>query len=267
MSKRSISKRQNRRLLKELAALRTQIALQSPFSADLARLVDRAYALFGVDHVSTGLEVCMCNVCMSDETRREIIATPNRIMAPWMICEYTNSAHGLPVDVNDLRILLPRYMELLARGEAICNMYSDDALWRFGEARLEEEFLSKEEIALVDKWGRALMLHYAWADATDQDTTVFLWEAARLMLSLALDGAVVIEGIEAAFSQPDTGPVSIANFTLMLEDRNKPPEKTFGDFLRKRSLRPDAVEAVIDWIESDRFAAWRDRARAAGTLP
>lgn len=266
MSKNSITKRRKRKLLKALAAEKTRIALRSPFAGDLERLVDRGYELFGVDHVSVGLEVCMCACCMTDETRREIIATPNRSLAPWLIREYTNSAHGIPGDFGDLRVLLPRYMDLLARGESICDLESDEALWRFGEARLEEEFLSGEERALIDEWSRALMLHRACADATDRRSVVSLWGAARLMLSLAIDGETVIDGIEAAFSQPDTGPVTIANFMLRLEERFKPPEKTFGDFLRERSLRPGAVETVLGWIESDRFTAWRAVGLAAGIL-
>lgn len=261
MSKHSIRKRQDRKMLKALAAEKTRIALRSPFAEGLERLVDRAYETFGVGHVSPGLEVCRCSVCMSEEVRQEIFATPNRLLESRSIREYTNSAHGVPHNLNDLRLLLPRYMELLAQGESICDMESDEALWRFGEARLTREFLNEEEGALVGAWGRALMLHDAWADATDRDTCAHLWATARLMLSFAFDGAAVLSGIEAAFSAPETGPLTVARFAIHLE--YKPAGETFGDFIRDRCLRPGALDAMIDWIESDRFAAWLDRAAAA----
>lgn len=254
------SKRQHRERMKKLAAETTRIALRSPYADDLGRLVDRAYAAFGVDCVSPFLEVCQCPVCMTETVRQEIIATPNRLLESRLICEYSNSAHAPSTDTADLRLLLPRYMELIAQGEQVCWMDSDEVLWRFGAARVRQNFLSAGESDLVDDWGRTLILHSAWVEATDQDELAFMWGAVRLALSFGFDGDTVIAAMEETFSQPETGLAAFACFATHMKNRGHGP---LGEFIYRDGPRPGAVEAVTDWINGERFAAWRARAEAA----
>lgn len=257
-----MSKRHDRKRLKALEAAKTRIALRSPHADDLGRLVDRAYAAFGVGCVSRWLQVCQCPVCMTETVRQEIIATPNRLLESRLICEYSNSAHGSSAEqVADLRLLLPRYMELISRDEQVCWMDSDEALWRFGAARAGQDFLSAAESDLLDDWGRTLILHSAWTEATDQDELAFMWGAVRLALSLGLDAATVIAAMEETFSQPETGLAAVACFAAHLENRAHGP---LGRFIYRDGPRPGAVEAVTDWIDSERFAAWRAATEHAG---
>ena len=93
--------------------------LITPFAEPLNAAVEALYASFGEGHVSAQLEVCLCPVCMTEETRQQIIATPSRALTPALIAEYSNSAHGVPRDSDDLRLLLPRYLDLIAQDEMV----------------------------------------------------------------------------------------------------------------------------------------------------
>lgn len=121
--------------------------------AIIAALYDRA-----PDRVGSGLEVCHCPVCMTEETRQAIIATPVRALSVDLIREYSNSAHGVPGNLEDLRALLPRYLELLAAGEAVDYNEVGCELQRFGDASAARPDLwDAEERALLALYARRVL--------------------------------------------------------------------------------------------------------------
>ena len=98
---------------------------------------------------------------MDEATRAEMIATPAAEMPPGLIREYSNSAHGVPPKHDDLRVLLPRYMELIAGGEAVDTLEIGVELSRFGQAiAAAPGFLSDAQAGAYSDWGCCLLA--AW---------------------------------------------------------------------------------------------------------
>lgn len=121
--------------------------------AILAALRDRV-----PDRVSRQLEVCGCPVCMDDHTRARIIDTPMREMPADLVREYSNSAHGVPVNLDDLRAFLPRYLELIAAGEAVDYTEVGCELKRFGDARTRHpDLFDASETALLEAFAERLL--------------------------------------------------------------------------------------------------------------
>lgn len=95
---------------------------------------------------------------MTEETRARMIATPCAQMPAELIAEYSNSAHGVPNNLDDLRALMPRYVELISLGEAVDYLEIGLELSRFGQARaLHPDFMSQEQYLAYAHWGRCLM--------------------------------------------------------------------------------------------------------------
>jgi hypothetical protein len=59
----------------------------------LGAVINEAYRVFGDYTIGDALVVCHCNCCMTEETERELIATPLRQISASLLAEYTNSAH------------------------------------------------------------------------------------------------------------------------------------------------------------------------------
>ena len=95
---------------------------------------------------------------MDPATRDRIIATPCDQLPAELIREYSNSAHGVPTNLDDLRALLPRYLDLLAQGVAVDLTEVGCALSRFGYAlRAHPDFLNHTQQQAYANWARHLL--------------------------------------------------------------------------------------------------------------
>jgi hypothetical protein len=85
---------------------------------DLQAAVRRAYDVFGGRQAPSGhLNVCT-NCCMSEELEREMRTLPLRSLTAQHFYEYCTGAMGdLVQPTEEIRYLLPRWLELLAAGE------------------------------------------------------------------------------------------------------------------------------------------------------
>lgn len=102
--------------------------------------------------------MCTCPVCMTEETRARIVATPRAELPTRPIGEYSNSAHGVPCDLDDLRALLPRHQEQIADGQSADHLEIGMELSRFGQAQaLDPGFLSEWQCLVYAEWGRCLL--------------------------------------------------------------------------------------------------------------
>lgn len=117
----------------------------------LSNAVQNAYRAFEWRSLSAPLEVCHCNCCMSEEMAQSILATPLRELSNEQLSEYTNSAHGWS---DQFLALLPRYMDLISRGERPTYIDPDHILSRFCYA--PESCLTDSEQAAFNEWFMAL---------------------------------------------------------------------------------------------------------------
>ena len=60
----------------------------------LRNAFETAYKAFGSRRLGRPMEVCRCNVGMSDEMERSILRTPLRELSREQLYEYTNSAQA-----------------------------------------------------------------------------------------------------------------------------------------------------------------------------
>lgn len=184
---------------------------ESPYTAELTRAVEAAYDAFGRGHLSGQLEVCLCPVCMTEDARAGIVATRNDRLSVAQICDYSNSAHGVPRDLDDLKLLLPRYLDLMAGDELVDDMGVGTELLRFGDAvRTHPELFSPAERRVLDDWSRAMMWHFAWADTTEDGA---VYAPPALLETLLCGGwplAVLTGALEDIFADPKLGPNSLS---------------------------------------------------------
>jgi len=156
--------------------------------AALAAAVAEGWRAFGKGRLSRQLEVCTCNVCMTEDDRVAMIRTPVAEMPARLICEYTNAAHLVPENRDDLWALLPRYMELIAAGEAVDHLTIGTELRRFGLARAAGPALSAAQAAAYAEWARALLA--AWPVAPRD----YKRDAALLYpMTMLLGGGIAME--------------------------------------------------------------------------
>ncbi len=133
-------------------------SLRQP-SPGLAAVVEDAYRVFGRYAIGDSLEVCHCNVCMTEATERELVTTPLRQIPARLMGEYTNSAHGYDAGriADELRYLLPRYLDLIAGDDPpdhfgnICTSLSrlGHAYWRDRWPKAEADVLNRFFDALI----------------------------------------------------------------------------------------------------------------------
>lgn len=178
----------------------------------LENLVEEGYRLFGGYKLRGLMEVCLCNVCMLPEQQREISSVPLRQMSSDLIREYTNSAHGVPSDTDELKYILPRYLEMLASGECPSDIGFEVALKRFGDARRKspktlaklakslrgknrsaksnvenDSLFSAEEAAFFDNFLLAVLSRDVASQYDDIDETLIMLAGAGVDLSVAVD--------------------------------------------------------------------------------
>ncbi len=240
--------------------------IDSPFFEDLRHAVEVAYAA-APGQVSAALEVCTCPVCMTENTRAEIVATPCRGLSPGLVGEYTNSAHGVPSNLDDLAALLPRYMDLMADGVGTDALGIGVELSRFGEAaaRLDGAFPDPALRAAFHDWARLLLLHGGWARARTGRGRVYedRLSAFYLFQALAAGGVpaqVVTGALDALFAESGPGRVARAQFFAELgaawDGRSfdlyalryvgEEGRAALADWLQRRLASPDLEELLTD---------------------
>ena len=223
--------------------------LTSPHLSRLQEAVAEAYEVFGRGRVSAGLEVCQCPVCMTEDTRQAIIATRNDALPVALICEYSNSAHGVPCNLSDLKLLLPRYLDLMAQDEMVDDIGVGTELCRFGDAlRQHPDLYAPRERAVLDDWARAALMHFAWAEACDEPLTS-PFHLFEVLICGGWDVDVVTGALEAAFEDPETGAITRGQFAGILT----------------RNLIQHPPEMGVDWFALGYVGA-QTRRRVAGWL-
>ncbi len=125
----------------------------------LAAAVEAAYRTFARYRVGNRLRVCHCPVCMTEETERQLVATPLRRIPADLLAEFTNSAHDTEADqpeADELRHFLPRYFELIAAGDPPDGLGLEICLRRLGRSGFRAVW-PKAEIDCIDAFYDAFM--------------------------------------------------------------------------------------------------------------
>lgn len=224
----------------------------SPFEDKLRTCVEAAYDAFGRGQVSRTLEVCQCPVCMTDETRAEITATSNDALSVALIAEYSNSAHGVPQALEDLRLLLPRYLDLMAQDEMVDHIGVGTELHRFGQAQAQHpDLFSASERAVLDDWARAMMWQFAWADTQEEGA---LHTPGGLFETLLCGGwsvPVVTGALEDVFADPALGTPSLRVFAGMVLHRAiKRHGRLAPDWFALRYCSEAVRQEVAAWLNA-----------------
>lgn len=218
---------------------------ETPFLSDLTASVQAIYRL-APDHVPSTLMVCHCTVCMTHETKAKIVATLVRDLAPELIREYSNSAHGDPVDPDDLNALLPRYLDLIAQDiEVDWNSVGAD-LKRFGDARGKlPGFPAPGMAEELDRYARLLVLHFGALQGMNADAVETPW---MLLEILAIGGwapATLTGALDELFALPGIGRPALVGFLTDLGGSLRD-----GVFVRWALMRykPEVLPQLSAWI-------------------
>jgi hypothetical protein len=125
----------------------------------LGAVINEAYRVFGDYTIGDALVVCHCNCCMTEETQRELIATPLRQISASLLAEYTNSAHGWDDAqiAREMRYFLPRYFELIALHDPPHTMGLDICLRRLGYTQWRLMW-PPMETAIIERFFDALLV-------------------------------------------------------------------------------------------------------------
>jgi hypothetical protein len=217
------------------------------FSADLYAAVQALYRL-APDHAPPGLMVCHCPVCMTPETKAQIVATPVRDLPPELIREYTNSAHGVPDDPDDLTALLPRYLDLIAQDiEVDWNGVGAD-LRRFGEARATLPGFPPPAMAqAMDSYADALIGHFGALQAAGADAVQTPWMLVEILITGGWSVATVTAALDALFAHPTVGRAALAGF---LDDMARALRDGALVIWALHRYAPDAWPALAAWLEA-----------------
>lgn len=157
---------------------------------------------------------------MTEDTRQLLITTPVREMGEALICAYSNSAHGVPRDLDDLRALLPRYAELMAQDVQIDDMGVGTGLTRFGDARrLRDGFLSDAQQQALNHWARLMVLHFGWAEAKEQDNLECPVSLIETLISGPIPAEVVLAAIDELCAVPEVGAAAFGQLMAVFNHR------------------------------------------------
>lgn len=217
----------------------------TPYLADLRASVEALYRL-APDHVPKTLQVCHCPVCMSDEVRQRMVATPVRALPSELVREYTNSAHGDTTDPDDLNALLPRYLDLIAQDiEVDWNAVGAD-LKRFGDARGRlAGFPAPGMEPVIDRIGHLLLLHFGALQAGGDSAVETPWSLMQTLLIGGWPPTVLTGALHELFADPRIGRAALIGFLVDM-----------GGSLRDGQLirwalaryRPDLTAGLAEWI-------------------
>ena len=225
---------------------------ETPFLSDLNASIEALYRL-APDHVPPSLMVCHCPVCMTPETKAEIVATPVRDLAPDLIQEYSNSAHGEPDDPDDLNALLPRYLDLIAQDIEVDYNSVGAELGRFGAARGQLSGFPAPGMAdELDRYARLLLLHFGALQAMDSDAVETPWMLLEVLVIGGWAPATLTGALDELFSLPGIGRPALVKFLVDLGGSLRD-----GVFVRwalmryKAAVVPQLSAWIADMLSSD----------------
>jgi hypothetical protein len=200
----------------------------------------------GPAQLSPWLEVCQCNCCMDEPTRKTMIATPVRQLSVELIKEYSNSAHGVPADLDDLRAVLPRYLELILHDEMVDYNGVGTELARFGDARAENRgFPSKADDEVLDTCARLLILLVGLRTAANED---LLYSPVQLMEIFLVGGwsvATITNALDGLFAESEAGRAALTGFLNELGHRLRHSSLELWGLTHRRK---DAWPALARWL-------------------
>ena len=132
-------------------------------SSDMAKIIADAYRIFARYTLHAPLQVCHCNVCVSDDDFQKLSRTPLHMIPSALLAEYTNSAHGADDGIisEQMRYFLPRYFDIMAVAEAPCHMGTEFSLSRL-RGMAWRTLWPEEERAVVEQFFDALIVE--WID-------------------------------------------------------------------------------------------------------
>ncbi len=237
----------------------------------LADAVEDGYRAFAGHGIGKRLHVCRCPVCFGDDTRfeRALVTTPLRAIPADLLAEYTNSAHAWS---DEMRYFLPRYLDLIAAGEAPCHSGMEYALsrlsyadwrgtWPEAERRVLEAFFAA---LLADRLhGPGLEVRvWLWVEPNDSfyDRTS-LPEVFALVANAGGDVEPLLGEFDATRGRlPDLHLAAIVNMTAMDLARTR-LDRSFS------SLRGPAEDRIVAWLLRPETAERMEAAFFAATDP
>lgn len=240
--------------------------IKTPYLVELKAAVAQVYAVFGQGYVSAGLEVCSCPVCMSEETRQRIIHTPTPKLSVDLICEYTNSAHGVPRDLGDLRLLLPRYLEIIATDELVDHNAVGADLLLFGDAvAANPAIYSEAQQEAMNSWACALITHFGYADAHEMDNIYTPQSIFEMLLVGGWNSEQLCSAMDGLFEVPDIGPANFRTFLSGVSQNIKTRGGHIGvNWFAMRYATRAAKQVFSNWLNAP---AMGDRLADAATNP
>lgn len=230
---------------------------QNPFAENLQHAIGRLYEVFAVYEVSPSLDVCFCPVCMTEETRQEIIKTPVRDMPVELIQEYSNSAHGVPLETDDLKALLPRYLDLFSQDEEVDYNSVGTELSRFGDAwRAEPGLFLDAELAALLTWARAFLLYVAYDQALGEEGCNSITHVLDVLLCGGFPETELITCIQNIAREPQYTAPMLAEFCAEIQAAVNWKHAPFLglDFYGAGTAGVPGQE-MATWLNSDAFRA------------
>jgi hypothetical protein len=225
----------------------TQPAPTSPYHAALMAMVDQIYARSPA-RVPETLEVCLCPVCMTPQTRADIIASPVRALTHDHLSAYRNSAHDVPENPDELRALLPRYLDLIAQNQWCDVVAVGVDLQRFGDGRITHTPLFDPQTdALLNQWARQMILHSGWSEGMGLKTDYSLFRLTEVLLVGGWPPDVVTTALDALFATAD-GPAILHMFLAQIGQTLL----RFGHFATwgLDLYRTEAIPPLANWLNN-----------------
>lgn len=229
----------------------------SPYVDDLQATISDLYVAIDTPRVSKDLFVCLCPVCMTEDTRQRIIATPMRDMPFDLICEYSNSAHEAIGEEDNIRAFLPRYLEVTARDIAVDYTEVGAEYLRFGDAiRQTEGFLNATQAEAYYRAAALMILHFGWQEADEADNVVAPYHLLDVFMAGGVPVPVLTDAMMMLFAHPTHGAKALIQFVGMLIRQSKEKKmqyhpNMFGLGYADAKTR----QAFADWLTGPKLDA------------
>ncbi|MEO0356947.1 MAG: hypothetical protein AAF386_01395 [Pseudomonadota bacterium] len=195
---------------------------------------------------------------MTEATRQKIIATPIRHLSVELIKEYSNSAHDVSGDQDDIKAMLPRYLDLVSKDEEVDYNGMGTELVRFGNViRTKPNWLTDAEQLAYCDWAQITLKAFVWEVAHDRDPMVYPLELAERFVCGGIQVARVLVWLDELLTDPQIG----QGFLIHLCDHLTGRAKWKSDGPIKRNFYgleyTDAatIAAWYTWLNSDAWAA------------